>query len=112
MLRNFTGESTADAAATHAISIPTGTNLVTFQSLTISTRGADIAADVKVAITVNAREVWIAWLRSGQIHGGHFANIGDIAVDGKALGITTVAGGASCIVVTSAVVKANDQEQG
>jgi hypothetical protein len=108
-LRNFTGESGADAAGNHSISVPTGTTSVHFQSLTVSTRGADIGADVKVAITDGGRERWIAYLRSGQIHAAHFNDIGKIilANNPSTLGITTGAGGAACIVVVSAVVEAN-----
>ena len=109
VLRNFTGESGANAAGTHSISVPTGTNYVYFKSLTVSTRGADIGADVKIAITDGGRERWIAYLRSGQVHAAHFNDIGKIILANtpSSLGITTGAGGAGCIVVTSAVVEAS-----
>ena len=111
-LRNFTGESAADAAASHSISVPTGTTVADFKSLTVSTRGADLAADIKIAITDGGRERWIAYLRSGQIHAAHFSDIGNIILANtpSTLGITTGAGGAGCIVVTSAVVDAKVNE--
>ena len=107
-LRNYTGESGADAAATHTINIPAGSNVANFKSLTVSTRGADQAADIKIAITDGGRERWIVWLRNAQIHGGHFANIGNIilANSPSSLTITTGAAGAGSIVVVSCVVEA------
>ena len=106
MLRNFTGESGADAAATHSIAVPDGTVSVFFQSLTVSTRGGDIGADVKIAITDGGRERWIVYLRSGKVYSGHFDSIGNIQLSNSpsSLGITTSAGGTGCIVVVSAVL--------
>ena len=108
-LRNFTGESAADSVATHTINIPDGTQSVDFKSLTVSTRGADQAADIKVAITDGGRERWIVWLRNAQIHGGHFDSIGKIIMANtpSTLQITTTAAGAGSIVVVSCVVDAD-----
>jgi hypothetical protein len=108
-LRNFTGESGANAAAVHTISIPEGTTSADFRSLTVSTRGADQAADIKIAITDSGRERWIVWLRNAQIHGGHFSNIGKIILANtpSTLTITTGAAGAGSIVVVSCVFEAS-----
>jgi len=108
-LRNFTGESAADSVATHTISIPEGSTVANFKSLTVSTRGADQGADIKVAITDSGHERWIVWLREAVIHGGHFDHIGNIILANtpSTLTITTGAGGASCIVVVSCVFEAN-----
>jgi hypothetical protein len=107
-LRNFTGESTADNPASHSISVPAGTVSVDFKSLTVYTRAADIAADVKVAITDGGRERWVCYLRSGQVHAAHFNDIGEIILANtpSTLGITTSTGGASVIVGVSCVVEA------
>lgn len=103
-LRNIFGESSANASATHSVSFDTSTtNRIKFHSLTITTRAANIGADVKVSILDGARERWVAYLRSGQIYGMHFDNIGEIIIANGACSITTSAGGAGCIVVTSAV---------
>jgi len=107
-LRNYTGESGANAAATHTINIPDGSNVANFKSLTVSTYGADIGADVKIAITDGGRERWVAYLRSAKVFGEHFVNIGNIilANSPSTLQITTTGGGGSCIVVVSCVVEA------
>lgn len=102
-LRNITGESGVDAAAEHSVPIKSDTNRVDFDSLTISTRGADIAADVKIAIKDGNRERWVAYLRSAQIFGGHFNDIGEIIITNGSCSIETSSGGGSVIVVVSAV---------
>ena len=104
-LRNFTGESAANTAKTHSISVGT-VGSVNFKSLTISTRGADQAADIKIAITDGGRERWIVWLRESQIHGAHFSEIGDIILANtpSTLEITTGAAGTGCIIVISCVL--------
>lgn len=98
----YTDESSANTSKTHTPQVPTNTEYINFESLTISTRGADVAADVGIAIKDGSNTVWKAWLRSGQVFGAHFANIGTIPFKGV-MTIVTDQGGSSVVVVTSCV---------
>lgn len=103
-VQNIVGESGANAAATHTVPIRSDTKIVKFESLTVSTQGADIGADVKVSILDGNRERWVAYLRSGKVYDAHYNDIGDIIISNGSCSIKTTAGGASCVVATSAVV--------
>jgi hypothetical protein len=103
-LRNLVGESAAGAAASYPIGVPTGSHKATFDSLTISTKGADVSADIKVSIIDGARTRWAAYLRNGQIYGAHFNDIGDIQLNNDTLTVATTSGGAGVIVATAAVI--------
>lgn len=102
-LRNIFEESAANAAAEHTIPIKTDTSIVNFQSLTVTTYGADISADVKVTIKDGGRERWGFYLRSGVGFGAHFDDIGDIIITNGSCSISTGAAGAGVIVAVSAI---------
>ena len=102
----FTGESSAaNTAHTHVLGISGDTEWVDIKSLTVSSRGGDISADVGVTIYDNNTERWTVWLRSAQIFGGHFPNIGIIPIKNNIMKIHTDAGGANVIVAVSCVYK-------
>lgn len=102
----FTGEcSASNTANTHTLGVPGDTAWVDITSLTISSRGGDISADVKVTIYDNNTERWSVSLRSGQVFGGHFSNIGIIPIKNGVMKIHTDAGGASVYMVVSCVYK-------
>ena len=98
----FTGESTANTEKTHTPQVPTNSNVINIESLTVSTRGGDIAADVGIYIKDAGNTVWSAFLRSGQVFGAHFSNIGAFPING-AITVVTDDAGSNCIVVTSMV---------
>jgi len=103
-LRNLWSESTAGQPKSHVINVPTGSKIAYFDSLTVSTHGADVAADVGITIVNNGRTKWGAWLRSAQIYGAHFSDIGDIELTSNDLTVETTSGGAGVIVSVAAVV--------
>lgn len=111
-LRNFFGESGTNAAATHTIPLPDGCTHADFRSLTISTHGGDVAADVEISILDGGRKRWGAWLRSDKLYGAHFSLIGKIILANKptTLQIYTGAGGANVIVSVACVIEANVNE--
>jgi hypothetical protein len=99
MVHVTTQDSGANAA--NALTIARGNKKRIFiKSLTVSTSGADIAADISVIIEDNDVDVWKCILRSGQVYGGHFdfgkglpIRNGDCDIDvsaGGALVVTTV----------------------
>lgn len=102
-LRNIFGESEADSAAEHTVPIKSNTSIVNFQSLTITTYGADISKDVKVTIKDGSRERWGFYLRNGVGFGAHFDDIGDIIIANGSCSISTGAAGTGVIVSASAV---------
>jgi hypothetical protein len=104
--RSYTGESGANAIATHTLTVPAGTTHIDISSLTVSTRAADTAADISITINDDNIARWITWLRSAQVFGGHFTNLGKIPVTSGTCTVVTAAGGASCIVITSIVYEA------
>lgn len=105
--RTLVGDSAANTAKTHTITQPTGnkgTKDIEIRSLTVSTAGADIAADTTISIQDNAVEIWRVELRSGKVFGGHF-RFDDYPLtirDGDCT-IVTDAAGASVIVSVSVV---------
>ena len=101
----YTSESTANATKTHILNIPGKTKWVDVKSLTISTRGADVAADISITIQDDGAPRWKVWLRSAQIFGGHFPNIGVIPLSSGKMKIVTAAGGSGVIVTVSCVYK-------
>ncbi len=105
---SFTGESAVNTAKTHTLDTPSTTDWVDIKSLTITTRGGDIAADISIKIQDNGVDRWIAWLRSGKIYGAHFSDIDVIKLNSGVLQIVTAAGGADVVVVVSCVYKSLD----
>jgi hypothetical protein len=105
----MTGDSAANTAKTHTITAPavnSGTSKkkkVVIHSITVSTKGADIAADVGVLLTKANGETWNVELRSGKVFGGHFNFDHPIDCGHGDVTITTDAGGASVVVTTSVV---------
>jgi hypothetical protein len=97
MVHVQTQDSTANAAQSLAISRGNKKRIY-IKSLTISTGGADLAADCSVIIEDNDVDVWKVELRSGKVFGGHF-DFGkglpirngdcDIDVDAGGAGVTT-----------------------
>lgn len=98
----FTGDSGANAEKTHTPQIPTNTEYINIESLTISSTGGDVASDVTIEIKDAGNTVWKAALRSGKEYGRHFTNIGAFPLNGT-LTIVTAAGGASVVVTTSMI---------
>ena len=106
----YTAEcSAADGATTHTIPMPGDTRWVKIESLTVSTRGADIAADISITIQdvqpYKTIERWRVWLRNAQIFGGHFASIGTVHIENGIMRIHVDAGGAGVITDLSCVYK-------
>ena len=106
----FTGESTADATATHALGTPGQTHWVDIKSLIISTRGADVAKDVKIEIKDAAEARWVGYLRSGKEWGNTYSDIGMIKMT-DAFTIVITAIGAAGISVASCVYSCYTQEE-
>lgn len=97
----FTGISAANAAKTHTVTLPTGKEIFV-HTLTVSTSGADIAADCTIAIKDNAVSVWEVELRAGQLFGGHFDfSSCPIPIRAGDLTVVTDAAGAGCLVTVS-----------
>jgi hypothetical protein len=72
-------------------------------SITVTTSGADIAADVGIAVADNGTTIWNGELRSGKVFGGHFAFPAPIPIRAGNCVITVDAGGASVVTVTSVI---------
>ena len=106
----FTGESTADATGTHALGKPGNTHWVDIKSLTIGTRGADVAKDVKIEIKDGAEARWVGYLRSAKEFGKEFSDIGMVKMT-DAFTIVTSAAGAAAITLVSCVYSSYTQEE-
>jgi protein subunit release factor B len=102
-LKNYTGESADNTAGTHTLDTISGVNCADFKSLTVSVRGANAGADIKIAIVDDGIDRWVAWIRSGSVPRPMTLLPGQIITRGNTLTITTGAGGTGCIVVVSAV---------
>ena len=106
----YTGESTADATGTHALGTVGQTYWVDIKSLTISTRGADVAKDVKIEIKDASEARWVGYLRSGKEFGKEFSDIGMVKMT-DAFTIVTSAVGAAGIAVVSCVYSCYTQAE-
>jgi hypothetical protein len=97
-------ESSANTAVTLTITMPTGKHRIYLRSLTVTTRGADLATDVEVDVDDNAVEVWSMSLRAGQIAAAHveFPKNGPVVARAGDMTITAGAGGASVLVKIAA----------
>jgi hypothetical protein len=75
---------------------------ILIHSITVTTKGADIAADVGILLTkVSSSETWNAEMRSGKVFGAHFPFPHPIDCGHGNVTITTDAGGAGVVVTTS-----------
>lgn len=96
-----TNDSAANTAKTTTITKPTGKEIY-IHTLTVSTGGADLAADCSIVINDNAVAVWKVEFRAGQIFGGHFDfSSCPIPVRSGDATIVVDAGGASVVTTTS-----------
>lgn len=99
-----TADSTANTAQTLTLTAPkvnntTGnTRYLLLHSLTVSTSGADLAADMGVKITTGSGQTWNVELRSGKVFGGHFEFSHPIVSRGD---ITIVADAGGALVVST-----------
>ena len=104
----YTGASTAGAAKTNTITAPKINNnsskvkKVLIHSITVTTSGGDIGADVGILLTkVATSETWNAELRSGKVFGSHFTFPHPIDCGHGNVTIVTDAGGSGVVVTTS-----------
>ena len=104
----YTGASAAGGAKTNTLTAPavnSGTSKVKkilIHSITVTTSGADISADVGILLTkVATSETWNAELRSGKVFGSHFTFPHPIDCGHGNVTIVTDAGGAGVVVTTS-----------
>jgi hypothetical protein len=103
----YTGASAAAGAKTNTITAPKINNnsskvkKILIHSITVTTSGGDIAADVGILLTKASGETWNAELRSGKVFGAHFPFPHPIDCGHGNVTIVTDAGGAGVVVTTS-----------
>lgn len=97
---NATTTLTLTAPATNTTTA--NTRHILLHHITVSTKGADIAADIVVTITNAASETYIINMRSGQVY-GVVENFDQPIVSRGTLTVTATAGGAGCISTIAAV---------
>lgn len=73
------------------------------RTLTVTTRGGDVAADTNIIINDNGTKVWGAVLRSGKVFGGHFDFGKGLPIRNGACTIVVDDAGANVITETSAI---------
>jgi hypothetical protein len=100
-----TQDSSANAAQTVTITPPVRTTggrrkKLVIHSITVTTKGGDIAADVGILVTANG-DTWNAELRSAKVFGGHFDFSHPIDCGFVAATVTVDAGGASVVTTCS-----------
>ena len=106
----FTGESAADTIKTHALGTPGQTYWVDIKSLTIGTRGGDVAKDTSILIKDSAETRWAGWLRNGKEWSAEYNDLGMVKMT-DAFTIVTAAAGANVIVTTSCVYSCYTKEE-
>ena len=92
----------ADAVSTLTLTLPDGKYQVRVGSITVTTSEADIGSDVAILATSATGETWKAFLRSAQVHGGHFEFTFPMSSRGGDMVITASAAGAACKTTVSA----------
>jgi hypothetical protein len=76
---------------------------ILIHAITVTTKGADLAADMGVLLTTSTAETWNAELRSGKVFGAHFSfyNPIDCGIEDGNVTIVADAGGASVVSTLS-----------
>ena len=103
MINSKIGTSTTDAAVTVTITRPAfKRGWIMIKSITVTTKGADIAKDTDIVLNDNGVAVWAAVLRSGKVYGGHFQDLHIPIKNGDAT-VVVDAAGASVVAIASVV---------
>ena len=103
MINSTVGTSSANSAKTTTITMPSNKKRIFIRNLTLTTKGADIAADVTIDIKDNGTTVWSAALRSGKVFGGIWDFNKGLPIRNGDCTIVVAAGGAGVITVTSII---------
>lgn len=92
-------ESTANAEVTLTIAMPPSKHRIYLRSLTITTRGADVATDVEVDVKENGTEIWSTNLRAGKVFWEFFPFPKNGPIVSREGDLTVVAGAAGADVL-------------